>query len=79
MLKTAYPGQQQVPKIVKVEPMLKRLHISRLLMLIGAGLWFLSIAGDFIGSLVDKNSHFPGSFLPFYGIFFFVYLVFMLF
>jgi len=79
MLKTAYPGQQQVPKIVKVEPMLKRLHISRLLMLIGAGLWFLSIAGDFIGSLVDKNSHFPRSFLPFYGIFFFVYLVFMLF
>ena len=79
MLKTAYPDQQQVPNIVKVEPMLKRLRFWRLVMLIGGGLWFLGFAGDMIVSLVDKNSHFPGSFLPFYGIFFFAYIVYMLF
>src|SRR5947209_666481 len=79
MLKTAYPGQQQVPNIVKVEPMLKRLHLSRSLILIGAGLGLLGIVGDIIGSLLDKNSPFPGSFIPFYGIFFFAYIVFMVF
>ncbi len=79
MLKTAYPGQQQVPNIVKIEPKLKRLRLSRWLMLIGGSLWFLGIAVDMIVSLVDKNSHFPGSFLSFYGIFFCAYLVFTLF
>jgi hypothetical protein len=48
-------------------------------MLISGGLWLLGFVMVSIASLVDKNSHFPASFLPFYAIFFFLYFVFMLF
>lgn len=79
MLKATHPDQQQITDIVKVDPMLKRLRFSRLLMLIGGGLWLLSLAAEVLVSLIEKSSLFPTSFLSFYTIFFFVYVVFMLF
>ncbi len=65
MLKATYPDQQKMPNIVKVEPTLKRLRLSRLLMLIGGGGMLLSIVAIVIGSLFDKSSiFFPVLFPP---------------
>ncbi|HZU65635.1 MAG TPA: hypothetical protein VFA09_00030 [Ktedonobacteraceae bacterium] len=79
MLKTAHTKQQQAPRIVIVEPTLTRLRVSRWLMLIGGGIMLLGIVAIVISSLFDKSNPFPGSFFPFYVIFYFVYAVFMLF